>query len=142
MYKGASRNLQHAHRVDKIHPARGYIASADDAQAVLVSAAAMTDDALERERQSLRHENTRWLAEQQVARATGDERRVLGIGATLQTIQSRAAVVNAEIKARNIVKHSREDVEFKRLLRAEVGDERYFALADEARRIVGSAVQG
>lgn len=133
MYKRASRNMLHAHRVDTIDPTTGNMIGMDDAGDILASVEAMPDAELESERDRLLHENRRWLAEQQAARALDDARRVLGIGATLQTIQSRMSVVKAEAKRRNIARSDREDVEFKRLLRAEIGDERFFALQEQAR---------
>jgi hypothetical protein len=127
--------MLHAQRVDTIHPSRGYIIGRDDTGASdeLLSVGAMPDAELNDERDRLGGENRRWLVEQSTARAVNDLRRVAGVGATLQTIQSRLAALNAEIKRRNIARTTREDTEFKRLLRAEIGDDRFFALQEQAR---------
>lgn len=140
MYKRASRAMLHAHRVESIDPARGFIAPHSSPDDAIMAIGAMPDAELNAERDRLRVENRRWLVEQQAARAANDARRVAGIGSTLQTIQGRASAVNDEIKRRNIERNDREIVELKRLLRAEVGDERFMELVEQARSLA-SAVE-
>ena len=102
MYKSTSRAMKHAQRIDVIHPSKGYIAGQNDDGEPLASVEAMSRAQLDGEHAQLRMENRRWLSELAVARATGDERRAIGIGATLQTIQQRLSAVGDEIKRRNI----------------------------------------
>lgn len=136
MYKSASRAMKHAHRVDLIHPSKGYIAGVDDAPDILASIDAMSRQQLEDERARLRLETGRWTSELAGAKALGDLHRVSGIGATMATINVRAAAVCAEIKRRNIAESDLKTFEFKRLVREEVGDDRFFALLNEAEAVV------
>jgi len=131
--------MQHAHRVDTIDPTRGFVHLGGAEEDVLSSVGAMPDVELMEEKRRLIVENARWLAEQQVARAMNDQRRIAGVGATLQTIQSRTATVNAEIKRRNVERHEKEDRELKRLIQEEIGRDRFLQLADQARANVSAA---
>ena len=139
MHKRATRAMLHAHRVDTIDPTRGFVYFAGSDEDALASVGAMPDSELAEERRRLMTENGRWLAEQQAARALNDARRVQGIGSTLQTIQSRLAGVNAEIKRRNMERHEKEERELMRLIQTEIGRERFLQLADQARENVSAA---
>lgn len=132
MYKSTSRAMKHAQRIDLIHPSKGYIAGQNDDGDPLASVEAMTMDQLRSERSQLSIETTRWTSELAAAKAIGDERRREGIGLTMATIQRRSSLVCAEIKRRNIENDKNTFGEFKKLVRARLGDEAYIALLNQA----------
>jgi hypothetical protein len=102
VYKGASASLVRRTHVDRPHPTNGYIDAGPDQSDVLASVGAMSNEGLTNEQASLRRENAQAQQALAIAKAEGDQRRVIGIGQTLQTLNARASLVKAEIKRRNI----------------------------------------
>lgn len=126
----------HATGVNQIHPSKGYIAGDETPGDPLLSVEAMSFSELQSERDQLKIENNRWIAEKAAAAVSGDEIRARKIGHAMLSIQARMRLVGDEIRNRNRARGEEEHRYLIRLLRAEVGDDVFMRLAEQARTMV------
>lgn len=99
MYKGASQNLQHATRVDLVHPTRGFIDGPGDATDTLPDVSHLTVDQCRTEQAQLRIENVRLEQDLAVAKTLRRKREAKAIGQRKATIILRLSAVNNRIRS-------------------------------------------
>ena len=98
MYKGASRNLQHAHGVDRAHPSRGYIDGANDPLDMLPDVESLNEAQLNSERDRIKTQLAQVQARVMSAKAERDVHTVALMGQSHQVLQSRLSAIKDRLK--------------------------------------------
>lgn len=99
MYAKASRTMQHAHRVDLPHPARGFIMPGDRVE--LPPLPTMSIRQLQDERQQLLAELVQTEQHITIAKSREDTRAVSQLRQRKMTLEQRIAQVKAATAAKN-----------------------------------------
>lgn len=133
MYKRASKNMQHAHRVDTIDPGKAYIAGVDTSSDVLPSPETMTTEQLHDESVRLSTEIKRYQVAVNEAIRSSKWKTKLEIVRIKTVLENRQREIKAMIKKRNYANYGVYMVELRKLIEAEIGKERWLEIDQQAK---------